>query len=93
MAGTNQAISVDRMDGSTVFSQVAKVFSKNDDQSSEGENVENRSEIKATSLKRISGKFDLLPLTTQWPESLIKWFGLPSQSAELHKAFFHSYDE
>jgi beta-galactosidase len=93
MAGTNLTVSVDHLDDSTVFSQIAMVPGQGSDKKIKGENVDNQSEMKAGSLKNISGQFELLPLSTNWPAALGRWFGSPAQSAELHQAFYHSYDQ
>jgi beta-galactosidase len=93
LAGTNMTVTVDYLHGTTIFSHVGLLPGQPSDSKNKGENVENKSEIKATSVKSISGKFTLLPLATDWPAVLTNWFGRPGERAEIRKRYFHSYDQ
>jgi beta-galactosidase len=93
LAGTNMTVSVDYLNSTTILSHLALVPGQATGNENKGENVDNKSEIKAGSVKSISGKFTLLPLSTVWPTPLANWFGLPGEHVEIHKRFFHSYDQ
>jgi beta-galactosidase len=93
LAGTNMTVSVDYLDGTTVFSHVGLLPGQPSGTKNKGENVENKSEVKATSVKSISGKFSLLVLAPDWPAVLTNWFGGPGERTEMHKRYFHSYDQ
>ena len=49
--------------------------------------------LQADQVKRIAGKFTLLPLTGAWPSPLAAWFGPPDRPASLQKPFYRSYDQ
>jgi beta-galactosidase len=42
---------------------------------------------------RIAGTFTLVPLAGAWPAGLVRLFGEPGQAIQVHKPFYHSYDQ
>jgi beta-galactosidase len=93
IAGTKLTVTVDYQADATIFSHVGLLPGQPGDGQSKGENVENKSELKAESVKSISGQFKLLPLTAEWPTALTKWFGTPGDPAKIQKRYHHSYDQ
>lgn len=49
--------------------------------------------VSAADSPRIAGEFTLVLLDSVWPSALSRWFGSPSESAELQRPFYHSYDQ
>lgn len=47
----------------------------------------------AAKTKHISGSFTLVPLGTEWPEALVRWFGNPAAATDILAPYFHSYDQ
>jgi beta-galactosidase len=93
LAGTNMTVSLDYEKDVTIFSHVALVPGQGSGASSNGENIENKSEVKAESVKRIAGRFTLLPLNSTWPDRLTNWFGSPAEKVAVNKRYYHSYDQ
>ena len=42
---------------------------------------------------RFSGQLVLLPLSTEWPAQLVRWFGEPAPATNVYQPFYHSYDQ
>jgi beta-galactosidase len=93
LAGPKMIVTVDYQAGATIFSHVGLLPGQSGDSQGKGENVENKSEVKAESVKKISGEFRLLPLTTAWPAPLTTWFGAPGTPAKIRPRYLHSYDQ
>ena len=93
LAGTNMTVTVDYQSGETIFSHVGLLPGQPSDSRSKGENVENKSEVKAESVKKISGRFNLLSLGEEWPAPLTRWFGTTATPAKIQPRYFHSYDQ
>ncbi len=49
--------------------------------------------IDATTLKRISGAFSLVPLDNRWPAALVRYFGEPAAATNVFAPYYHSYDQ
>ena len=93
LAGTNMIVTLDYRASETIFSHVGLLPGQPSDSRSKGENVENKSEVNAESVKQISGRFNLLSLGDQWPAPLTRWFGAPATPARIQPRYFHSYDQ
>ena len=93
MAGEKLTVSVEKREGETVFSHVALIPGQRLDRKETGENVENKAEIKTSSIKSISGKFVLLPVGRRWPEPMVQWFGAAETLAVPFKPFLRAYDQ
>jgi len=87
LAGTNMDIAVENATNSIILSHNAMIAGRGNKRS----NAE--FEVKADSVKSISGQFTLLPLGTDWPAPLTNWFGKPGGRVEIQKPFFRSYDQ
>lgn len=85
-------VDVENVGEATILSHLALVPGERSGREGKGENVDVSSRIKAASIKRISGRFRLLPLVG-WPETLSKWLGSPNEHAEVKKPFLRSYDQ
>jgi len=93
LAGTNMTVTVDYQADATMFSHVGLLPGQSSDSNGKGDNVENKSEVNAASVKNISGRFTLLPLGAEWPAALTNWFGLPGDRVEINQRYLHSYDQ
>ncbi|HEX2852426.1 MAG TPA: glycoside hydrolase family 2 TIM barrel-domain containing protein [Opitutaceae bacterium] len=49
--------------------------------------------FKVDDVKHITGKFTVVPLGPDWPNSLARWFGKPGKSAVPARPFYRSYDQ
>lgn len=92
LAGTDMTIDVENLDDTTVLSHLALVPGEKSNSDGKSENVDVSSRIKSGSIKSITGKFNLLPLEPDWPNSLTKWIGSPTERVATKKPFIHSYD-
>ena len=93
IGGDRLTVSVEKRDTATIFSHLALVAGQASDQGRAGEDVESKAEIKAASIKAISGKFTLMPLNNDWPEPLLKWFGPAAEKVAPFKPFLRVYDQ
>ena len=93
VAGAGLTVSVEKRDSETILSHLALVAGQSSDGSGSGENVESKTDIRAASIKAISGKFTLIPLNNAWPEPLQKWFGPAAAKADPFKPFLRVYDQ
>ena len=93
IAGEGLTVSVEKRDNETIFSHLALVAGQGSDGSGSGENVESKTDIKAASIKAISGKFTLIPLSSDWAQPVLNWFGPAAAKAEPLKPFLRVYDQ
>jgi beta-galactosidase len=49
--------------------------------------------FKAEEVKHIAGKLTVMPLGTEWPSPLVRWFGKPGKPAVPWRPFYRSYDQ
>jgi hypothetical protein len=84
---------VEKREKETIFSHLALVPGQGSDVSGPGENVENKTDIKVASIKAISGKFTLIPLSSDWPQPVLTWFGPTATKAGPFKPFLRVYDQ
>ena len=50
-------------------------------------------DFSASSVKAISGRFVLVPLSADWPAPLRRWFGAPTETVEAKRPFLRVYDQ
>jgi hypothetical protein len=93
VAGNRTTVDLENVDGTTYFSHLALVPGEAGSDEGKGENTSVSSKLKASSIKSIEGKFELLPLSADWPEPLKKWLGSPGERVEVRKPFLRSYDQ
>jgi beta-galactosidase len=93
LGGSGMTLDIERVNDTTILSHLALVPGERSSDEGKGDNVDVSSRIKAESIKTVTGKFRLLPLSADWPEPLTKWFGLPGERVEVKKAYFRSYDQ
>ena len=93
VAGEGMTVSVEKRPNETLFSHIALVAGQRSDLSGSGENVENTTEIKAASIKSISGKFTLIPLNKDWPKPMLSWFGPAQLKVNPFNPFLRVYDQ
>jgi beta-galactosidase len=93
-AGAGLAVAGDRMDLAVENTADGIILSQNALLSGRGNKGSNPdAPLRADSIKRISGKFTLLPLDADWLPQLTQWFGQPSEPADLQHPFYQSYDQ
>jgi len=101
LSGSGMTLDLENIADTTILSHLALVpgHKGGDEQGQKGsgmdknENVSISSRLKASSIKSITGKFTLLPLGTDWPKPLTRWFGSPVARVEAKKPFIYSYDQ
>ncbi|KAF0096456.1 MAG: evolved beta-galactosidase subunit alpha [Puniceicoccaceae bacterium 5H] len=49
--------------------------------------------IEASEAASIRGEFTLVPLDTNWPSPLVRWFGEAGTATDIQQPFYHSYDQ
>lgn len=93
LGGNDLTLDLEKLDDTTILSHVALVPGQKGGNENRGENVDISSRLKAPSIKTISGRFTLLPLSPDWPKPLTAWFGSPSDRVPVLKPFLRSYDQ
>ena len=85
--GTKLDLAVERVPEGTVLSHNAVMSSLGNKGSSPEIN------LRAENIPALSGRFTLLPLGSEWPAVLTRWFGAPRETVAVQQPFFHSYDQ
>jgi beta-galactosidase len=80
-------VAVEAVDGGFVLSHNALLSGRGN------KGVSPESPLNADKIERIAGSFTLVPLATEWPEPLLRWFGQPGQPVPVFKPFYRSYDQ
>jgi beta-galactosidase len=98
LATDESTVSVEHRGEFTLFSHLIPAPTKSSKGSSKegkdaGENVDNKAEFSASSVKAISGRFVLVPLSADWPTPLRRWFGSPTETVEAKRPFLRVYDQ
>ncbi len=93
LVGSRLTVDLEKQGEATILSHLACVPGERGAQEGQGENVDISSRLKAASLNTISGRFILLPLSSEWPGPLVRWFGAPDRRVPVLKPFLRSYDQ
>ncbi len=80
-------VAVEAADGGFVLSHNTRLSGRGN------KGVGPESPLIADQIDHIAGGFTLVPLGTEWPEPLLRWFGQPGQPAPVFKPFYRSYDQ
>jgi beta-galactosidase len=100
LAADGQTICVENRQSFNLLTHVSEISktqkskSKNEEKNlANDEGIENKLDMKGTSLKSIAGNFVIIPLQTEWPAPLKTWFGPPGDKATPFHPFLRSYDQ
>ncbi len=93
LSGERMTLDLENKDGATILSHLALVPGERSTNEGQGENVDISSRLKASSIKSISGRFILMPLSNEWPSHLAAWFGAPGTRVPVTRPFTRSYDQ
>lgn len=93
LLGEGMTVDLEKKEGCTILSYVSSVPGDQASAAARADYVDISANLKAESLAEISGHFTLLPLGTEWPAPLGRWFAARRGPVNVFKPYLHSYDQ